>query len=227
MPASHHVFMTGATGYVGRRLIGALTARGHRVTALVRPGGEHRLVGGAVAVAGDPLRAESYVESARGADALVQLVGARHPAPWKKAAFRRVDLAAGLAAVAAVRRAAIAHLVYVSVAQPAPVMKAYASVRAEVEAAIAAQAIDASIMRPWYVLGPGHRWPLLLLPWYKLLERVPATRAGALRLGLVTIAEMLAALGWAVEHPARGQRVIDVPGIRELARELGAAVPVC
>jgi dTDP-6-deoxy-L-talose 4-dehydrogenase (NAD+) len=30
------VFITGATGYIGRRLTDALVARGHRVRALVR-----------------------------------------------------------------------------------------------------------------------------------------------------------------------------------------------
>ena len=41
--------------------------------------------------------------------------------------------------------------------------------------------------RPWYVLGPGHRWPYLLLPIYKFAELIPKTRKGALRLGLVEV----------------------------------------
>ena len=45
---------------------------------------------------------------------------------------------------------------------------------------------------PWYVLGPGHRWPYLLLPMYKLMELLPSTRAGATRLGLVTLEQMFA-----------------------------------
>jgi hypothetical protein len=64
------------------------------------------------------------------------------------------------------------------------------------------------------VLGPGHRWPYLLLPGYWLAEHLPATRESARRLGLVTLAQMLAALVFAVEHPATGIRVVDVPGIR-------------
>ena len=57
---------------------------------------------------------------------------------------------------------------------------------------------------PWYVLGPGHRWPLALIPFYRLLETVPGKRESALRLGLVTIQEMVAALAWAVENPPAG-----------------------
>jgi len=57
-----------------------------------------------------------------------------------------------------------------------------------------------------------------LIPLYRLLEAIPATRAGALRLGLVTIGEMVNALTAVVENPARGFRVIEVPEIRQLGR---------
>jgi uncharacterized protein YbjT (DUF2867 family) len=74
------VLVTGATGYIGQRLIPALLGRGH--------------------------------------------------------AFRRVDLPSVAASVAAARDRGAAHFVYVSVAQPAPAMKAFFAVRAEGEAMI-------------------------------------------------------------------------------------------
>ena len=43
----HHVFITGATGYIGRALVPALLARGHAVRALVRPGSEGNAPAGA------------------------------------------------------------------------------------------------------------------------------------------------------------------------------------
>ncbi|MFL5496079.1 MAG: hypothetical protein ACJ8DC_16970 [Gemmatimonadales bacterium] len=106
------------------------------------------------------------------------------------------------------------HLVYVSVAYPAPVMRAYLAVRQEGETLVQASGVPATLLRPWYVLGPGHRWPYLLLPLYSVLDRLPATRAGAARLGLVTRREMVAALVSAVEHPPAGIRVVEVPEIR-------------
>jgi nucleoside-diphosphate-sugar epimerase len=71
-------------------------------------------------------------------------------------------------------------------------------------------------VRPWYVLGPGHRWPLLLVPFYALARAVPRTRDGAIRLGLVTIDQMIAALVHAIEDPppAGTARIVDVPAIR-------------
>ena len=68
-------------------------------------------------------------------------------------------------------------------------------------------------MRPWYVLGPGHRWPIVLAPLYALLRAFPATRDGAERLGLVTREEMIAMLLDAVAHPPTGVRIVEVPEI--------------
>ncbi|MBV9960600.1 MAG: epimerase, partial [Acidobacteria bacterium] len=72
-----------------------------------------------------------------------------------------------------------------------------------------------TILRPWYVLGPGHRWPYLLLPIYKLMELIPSTREGATRLGFVTIDQMTSALVNAVETEPDAARIFDVPRIRQ------------
>jgi hypothetical protein len=74
--------------------------------------------------------------------------------------------------------------------------------------------MNATILRPWYVLGPGHRWPAALKPFYRVAEIFSATREGALRLGLVTLDEMVSAIVSVTEDPARGVRIVEVPEIR-------------
>ena len=69
--------------------------------------------------------------------------------------------------------------------------------------------LTATILRPWYVLGPGHRWPIALLPFYALAELLPSTRDTARRLGLVSVAQMVAALVQAVESPPRAGTATD------------------
>jgi len=93
-------------------------------------------------------------------------------------------------------------------------MKEYIAARTEAEQAIRAAGLNATILRPWYVMGPGRRWPLALLPLYWLLGSLPPTREGARRLGLLTLRQMVRALAGAVEHPATGIRVVEVPQIR-------------
>jgi uncharacterized protein YbjT (DUF2867 family) len=214
MSERHCVFIAGGTGYMGRKFIPRLLQRGHEVRALVRRGSESKLPTGCTPVLGDALDGNSYAKQIAPADTFVQLVGVAHPSPAKAAEFRKVDLVAGLGAVAAAKSAGIAHFVYLSVAHPAPMMKAYIAAREECEAAIEAASLNATILRPWYVLGPGHRWPYLLAPAYKLAELLPWTREGARRLGLVTLEQMTLALTAAVENPARGRRVMGVPEIR-------------
>ena len=215
------VFITGGTGYLGRALVEELLRRGHEVRALVRRGSEGKLPAGCEPVAGDPLDEASFAGAVGPSDTFVQLVGVPRPSPAKARQFREIDLVSGRASVNAARAAGVGHFVYVSVAQPAPVMKAYQEVRAEVETLLRESGMRATVLRPWYVLGPGHRWPYLLLPFYWVTERLPRTRETARRLGFVTHAQMVAALVRAVEDPAADFRVVTVPEIRRAAEVNG------
>lgn len=213
--APRSVFVTGATGYLGQRLVPALLRRGHSVRALVRAESVGRLPAGAEAVVGNALEAGSFADQVAPADTFVQLVGTPRPSPAKARQFREVDAVSVRESVAAaVAAGTIRHFVYLSVAQPAPVMKVYQEIRAAGEAAITRAGVPATFLRPWYVLGPGHRWPHLLQPAYWFWERVPATRETAHRLGLVTLRQMIAALVAAIENPPETRQVVEVPAIR-------------
>jgi uncharacterized protein YbjT (DUF2867 family) len=210
------VFIAGGTGYLGRQLIPVLHERGHRVRALVRPGSEHRVPGGCDVVRGHALDRRTFMEQVAPDDTFVHLVGTPHPSPAKAREFREVDLVSAREAIAAAAHARVRHFVYVSVAHPAPIMRAYIAARAEAESVLRESGLRATILRPWYVLGPGHSWPLVLKPVYWVLERLPATRAGALRLGLITVDQMIRALVDAVEHPPESLRILTVPDMRRV-----------
>jgi uncharacterized protein YbjT (DUF2867 family) len=211
---SRHVFVTGGTGYIGRRVIPALLARGHRVRALVREASQGKLPAACEPVVGNALDAGTFAPRVAPSDTFLQLVGVAHPSPAKAAEFRAVDLASAKASARAAAAAGVSHFIYVSVAQPAPVMKTYVEARAEGEAAIRAAGLNATFVRPWYVLGPGHRWPYLVLPVYRLLQLFPPTRDTARRLYPVTLGQTVAALVAAVEEPAAGIRIVETPEIR-------------
>jgi uncharacterized protein YbjT (DUF2867 family) len=208
------VFITGGTGYLGRPLIERLLANGHNVRALIRAGSESKLPPGCEKVIGNVLDGDSYCSHIRPADTFVQLVGVPHPSPAKAVQFRSIDFASASGAIKAAAEAGIPHFIYLSVAHPAPMMKAYIQVRSECEQLLSESGMNATILRPWYVLGPGHWWPYALIPMYKICELITATREGALRLGLVTRQQMVTALARAVENPCTGRRIVEVPEIR-------------
>src|SRR6185503_6920883 len=122
------VTIAGGTGYIGRALIARLIAAGHQVTALARPASINKVPAGARIVEGSALNADDIASALTTECTLVLLVGTPHPNPQKAREFKEVDLASVRAAAAAIKRSRVAHVVYVSVAHPAPVMEAYIAV---------------------------------------------------------------------------------------------------
>lgn len=213
---SNPIFITGGTGYLGTRLIKLLLKKGHPVKALVRRGSEHKLPAGCSCVTGDPFDASTFASEIEKGSCFVQLLGVSHPSPSKKELFRKVDLASVRASVNAAVQAACPHFVYVSVAQaPTNIMKDYQQCRLLGEQAILATCLKTTILRPWYIIGPGHYWPLLFYPLFKLLELLPATAQKAKALRLVFLKDMLQALVYTVENPPeQSHRVVEIEEIR-------------
>jgi nucleoside-diphosphate-sugar epimerase len=210
------ILITGGTGYIGQHLIPLLLARGHRVRVLARRQSLDRVPSGAAGVEGDALNAESVASALRPGDTVIHLVGTPHPSPSKADQFEKVDLVSIRSTVNAARKVGIGHLVYVSVAQPAPTMQDYLWVRLLGETMIREAGLTASVIRPWNVLRPGHWWPKLLRPLYKFADRIPSLQPMVERLGLLTIEQMMTAMAYAVENPPQSgqRRIYDEPAIR-------------
>ena len=158
-----NIFVTGGTGYIGQRLIPELIRRGHTVRALVRS--EKKLPAGAIAVRGNALDASTFADQVAPSDTFVQLVGVAHPSPSKAEEFRQIDLVSVRESVSAARGAGVKHFVYLSVVQPAPIMRDYVAVRAEGESLIRPMACGSSSSRTSRsALAPlaGRGWPLRL-----------------------------------------------------------------
>jgi len=211
------VFITGGTGYIGKRLIKILLKEGAKVTALVREQSVNKLPAGCLPVIANPFNPASYVNSIPAGSTFVHLLGVSHPGPKKKLLFYSVDLASLKASVDAAKQAGAKHFVYVSVAQyPTKVMADYQEARRQGEAAVAESGMTYTFIRPWYVVGPGHYWPLLFNPLFKLLELIPATSVQAKSLALVSLKQMLLTLRNVVLNaPVAGKNIIEIADIKK------------
>lgn len=206
-----NVFITGSTGYLGSRIVPELARRGHVVRALVRPMSIAKLAADAHPVVGDPLNAQTFAKSLAPSDTLIHLVGVAHPSPTKGEEFRKIDLVSIRETVRAIAGSSIRHVVYLSVARPAPVMREYVAVREEGERLLRESGVAATFIRPWYVLGPGHWWPFLILPLYWIWGAFPRSRDMARRLYPVRLADVVRAIADAVEAPPNGVRILEAP----------------
>jgi uncharacterized protein YbjT (DUF2867 family) len=211
------IFITGGTGYMGQRLITLLIDKGYTIKALVRKGSENKLPPGCSYIMGNPFNASTFSKDIPAEAIFVQLLGVAHPGPAKREQFRVIDLASAKASAEAALQAAVQHFVYVSVAQtPVSIMRDFQQCRAEGEAAIRATQIPATFIRPWYVVGPGHYWPLFFQPLFTILEWIPFTSAKAKGLRLITLKQMLNTLLYAIENmPSSGVNIIEIDDMRK------------
>lgn len=215
------IFITGGTGYIGKKLIKALLKENYNIIALSRKGSESKIPDGCKIVFGDALNADSYQHLIKPATIFIHLIGVAHPSPSKKEQFKKIDLVSIQQAVKAANRSGISHFVYLSVAQyPTSIMKDYQRVRAEGENLLRRAGIKSSFVRPWYVLGPGHWWPLLLKPLFWIFRFIPSLKEKSEKLDTVTIRQMINTLTYAVKHPpANGLMTYDVAEIKNTRRD--------
>ena len=112
--------------------------------------------------------------------------------------------------------AQVSQFVYMSVAMAeTSIMKAYQQVRKEGEAYCRSKGFPCAILRPWYVLGPGHLWPILLLPLYGIAKLFPSLREKASALALVTLNQVLTTLIMVIEQPLSSNRILEITDIRK------------
>jgi putative NADH-flavin reductase len=182
----------GASGGCGRHVVAHALARGHAVTAVVRPETGYEAPPGAHVVRADILRDGTLVEVVRGCDAVVSCLGIRRRFPrnpWSRM-LSPPDLTsrAATAIVAAMRAARVERVIAISaagVADSAPRMNrllrfvfdhsrigdAYRDL-AVAEGVFAASRLDWTCARP-VTLSPRRARPVREVEFYGLTATIP------------------------------------------------------
>lgn len=196
--------LTGATGFLGRAVSEALSARGWTLRILARP--DVQPPTGTEVVVGRLAEAAALDRLAEGAGLIVHIAGlvkARTPA-----GFLPVNLeGARRMAEAAARRAPDAHFVLVSsLTARAPHLSAYAASKAAGEAAVreVLPPERLTILRPPAIYGPGDRETLALFRAADRLPVVPLPGPSSARLAMIHVADAAAQIAAEAEAPATG-----------------------
>lgn len=166
------VLVTGASGFIGRRLVAALAKEGYAVRAAARDAESVPVAAGVTHVAlPDLARPVDWAGLLAGVSHVIHLAGLAHaPGVLADDVYMRINaLAAGELAQAAAR-AKVERLVFVSSVraqaglsadhaitekdQPAPT-DAYGRSKLEAERLIEASSVASTILRPAVVYGPG------------------------------------------------------------------------
>jgi len=108
------IFLTGGTGFLGKRLAERLVEAGHRVRALVRPGPTpRRMPPGVESIPGDMLDAESLRRGADGARTIIHTAALVKMWVRDRSLFDRVNVG-GLEAILEIARSSGARVLYTS-----------------------------------------------------------------------------------------------------------------
>jgi uncharacterized protein YbjT (DUF2867 family) len=225
------VFLTGATGFVGRHVLRALLGRGFSVRCLVRPGSEADLKGfdAIDRVPGNVLQPDDLPASAEGCAALVHLVGIIREQPSRGVTFERLHADATANMLRVAKAAGIRRYVHMSALGSRPgATSRYHQTKWKAEEVVRTSGLEWTIFRPSIIFGRGDEFISVLARMVRRLPVVPILGSGAYRLQPVSVEHVAQGFARAAGDPGTAGKIYEVGGPRpysfvELLDLIGAA----
>jgi uncharacterized protein YbjT (DUF2867 family) len=205
------VLVTGATGFVGRRLVPELVQRGHTVRAMTRH--PETYDGPGEAVGGDVHDADSLERALAGADVAVYLVHSLDDDD-----FERKDAEAATAFGRAAAGAGVRQIVYLGgLGADGDDLSAHLRSRREVETLLGGEGVPVTVLRAAIVVGAGGiSWEMTR----QLVKNLPAMvvpRWAATRTQPIAISDVVRYLAGVVDLPEALGRVFEIGGADRLS----------
>ncbi|MEU9122290.1 SDR family oxidoreductase [Streptomyces sp. NPDC048506] len=225
-----HCLVTGATGYIGGRLVPELLAEGHRVRCLARSPAalrDHPWAGDAEVVQGDVADAGAVRAALRGVDVAYYLVHALGTGRGFEETDRRAARTFGEQA----RAAGVRRIVFLGALTPAGVPEGQLSPhlrsRAEVARILLSSGVPTTVLRAAVIIGSGSASFEMLR---YLTERLPVMvtpRWVHTRIQPIAVRDVLRALVGSAGMPPEVNRAFDIGGpdvltYREMMRRYAA-----
>jgi len=208
------VLVTGATGFVGPKVVHAMRARGHEVRALVRDPRRARSLQawGCELVEGDLTAPQSLRASAEGRDAVVHLVAI---IAGKREDFERVMTAGTRDLVAAAREAGVHRFVLMSalgVSEETKDLVPYYRAKWDMEQAVLGSGLEHVIFRPSFVFGRDGGVLPTFIRQVRWTPVTPVIGPGTLRLQPIWVEDVGSYFAASVDLPAAANRTFELGG---------------
>lgn len=209
------ILLTGATGYVGGRLLRVLEGEGFRVRCLARRAAflKHRTAEGTEVAKGDVFDVASLDQAMEGVHTALYLIHSM----GATGAFEEMDRKAATNFVGAAQRAGVRKLIYLGGLGEGPNLSAHLRSRQEVGRILRRSSVPTLEFRASIVIGSGslsfelvraltERLPVMLLPrWVKVMAQP------------IGIEDLIRYLTESVTLPLSESRVVEVGGSEPLS----------
>ena len=215
MAVTRRIFVTGATGFVGRAVIPALRAHGYAVRCLVRRGSELDLRGleAIERVEGDVLSPAALERDMAGCDTVVHLVGIIREEPATLSTFERIHTQGTINVLEAAATTGVRRYLHMSALGVRPRAQArYHRSKWAAEEAVRASPIPWTVFRPSIIYGRGDQFVNMLAAMIRRYPVVPVIGSGQQRLQPVPVEQVAEAFARAVELETTVKQTYEVGG---------------
>ncbi|MFH1009710.1 MAG: complex I NDUFA9 subunit family protein [bacterium] len=229
------VFVTGASGFVGRAIVAELLRRHHEPFLLIRPGSGAKLQEATASpaqtiqwVPGDILKPESYAGVLKGVDAVIHLIGILHE--FGRARF---DLMHRVATENIVRESELANVkryVHMSACGVGRLSKSvYMRTKLAGERIVRTSRLNWTIFRPSIIFGSGDGFVMPFIRQFRKLPVAPLILGGRTRFQPIALEDVAHLFVDAAERTDLAEKTFEIGGrniysFRQIMDEIGSAI---
>lgn len=212
------VLVTGATGFLGRRVVRELQERHHTVRCLVHtPGGERVFFDRTPDIYyGSVTDTEALAEAATGVDTVIHLVAIIRQR--RRATFESINHLGAANVVAAAKQSGAKRFVHVSAnGVTNDVRFRYLYSKWQGEQAVINSGIPYTILRPTLMFGPGDEFLNAMAGLARIFPLVPVAGSGRNRYQPIAVEDVARCLALSVDRQDLMGKTLDIGGPDQLS----------
>ncbi|MCI2431395.1 NAD-dependent epimerase/dehydratase family protein [Candidatus Acetothermia bacterium] len=211
------IFLTGATGFVGRHLLPALVQAKHSVRCLARTTANAESLQNCSVYIGDLLQPQLWESAVMGADMVIHLASAHRGTPEL---LQRTNAEGTTRLIAIAERAGIKKFLYLSTLTASPKPRwPYAYSTWLAEQAIQQSFLDYTILRCSVIIGRGDPFLDGIIKTAQHWPVVPIIGSGQTRFQLLDVRDVVRCLLQIVQEKRFSRKVLSIGGPQALSYE--------